>query len=252
MKPMRTLIVEDEKSNVELLEHFLTKYCPNVEVIDKCLTFDTALHYLKTHTPDLVLLDIMLDKSTSFEILSTLKKINFQIIFVTAHEEYAIKAFQFNTTDYLLKPIQIEELILAINRAYERMEQSIYLNQEELNHIQHTTTGKNPLQFVTIANMDRVNFVKKEDINYCKSSGRYTEFFLVDGKKMVASKTLGDYEAQLKNDDFFRIHNSYLVNLAYIINISKKDGNYRQLNDGTKLPVSRRRMDSLIKYLRVE
>jgi two-component system LytT family response regulator len=183
-----------------------------------------------------------------------LEEINFytiQIIFVTAFDEYALKAFRYNAVDYLLKPVQIDELVAAVNRVHERMENQDYFSQDQIQSLSSAIVGRSPLKFVAISNIDKVNFVKNEDILYCKSSGRYTEFYLTNKQRLVASKSLGEYETTLDKSLYYRIHKSFMVNLSHIVNISRKDGNYCELKDGTKLPISRRRLEALIQFLKL-
>lgn len=251
MNTLDTLIVEDEKNNADLMVHFLEKYCPTVRLQQCCLTQNEALKAFEKHKPDLMFLDIVLDQGTAFDLLNQIDHSNTQIVFVTAYDQYALKAFRYHAVDYLLKPIGIDELIATVNRVQKRMENHQFLSKHKIENIAQSISGRNPLNFVTISNLDKVNLVKNEDILYCKSSGRYTEFYLKDAPKLLASKSLGEYEKILENTYFFRIHKSYLVNLSHIININKKAGNYCELINGSKLPISRRRLDSLIQYLKI-
>lgn len=251
MKRLNTVLVDDEKSNLELLSYFLTKYCPMINTTKMCVSYEEALETLSEAPPQLLFLDIMLDKGTSFDLLKEIDLSQTQIIFVTAYDEHAIEAFKYNTVDYLLKPIQIEELIIAVGRAYDRITSKDSLQHPALEHLEQAILDNKPLPFVTISNVEKVHFVKNQDILYCKSSGRYTEFHLTNNKRLVASKTLGDYESILQNEGFYRIHNSFMVNLAHIVSIDKKGGNYCILNNEARLPISRRRMEGLIQYLKV-
>ncbi len=151
----------------------------------------------------------------------------------------------------MLKPLQIDDLVATVNRVQERRENQEFFTQEQIQNLSQTIIGRSPLKFVAISNIDKVNFVKNEDILYCKSSGRYTEFYLTNKQRLVASKSLGEYEAALDQSIYFRVHKSYMVNLSHIVNISRKNGNYCELNDGSKLPISRRRMDALVQFLKL-
>lgn len=251
MNKLNAIIVEDEKNNADLLVHFLEKYCPSINILDCCLTHKKALKSIGEKNPDLLFLDIVLDVGTAFDLLNEIDHDNLQIIFITAFDSHAIKAFRYNAVDYLLKPLRIDELINAVQRAQERIENEEFLSKKQIKELSKSVLGKNPLNFVVVSNIDKVNFIKNEDILYCKSSGRYTEFFLKDKRKLLASKALGEYESNLEGTYFFRIHKSYLVNLSHIININRKSGNYCELIDGSQLPISRRRLDALIQYLKI-
>lgn len=251
MKPLNAIIVEDEKNNADLLAHFLEKYCPSVNLISSCLTHKHALESINNNAVDLLFLDIVLDIGTAFDLLNEINYEHLQVIFITAYDSHALKAFRYNAVDYLLKPLRIDELINAVQRAHERKENLEFINQNQIQELSKNIVGKNALNFVAISNIDKVNFVKNEDILYCKASGRYTEFYLVDKPKLIASKPIGEYEMILDKSHFFRIHKSYLINLAYIVNINKKAGNYCELTDGSLIPISRRRLDALIQFLKI-
>lgn len=251
MMKIKAIIVEDEKNNADLLAHFIEKYCPTIEVTQIANTKAEAITSIEKEQPDLLFLDIVLDEDTAFDLLEEVNYYAIQIIFVTAFDEYALKAFRYNAVDYLLKPIQIDELIAAVSRVQERLENQEFFTQDQIQNLSHAIVGRSPLKFVAISNIDKVNFVKNEDILYCQSSGRYTEFYLTNKQRLVASKSLGEYEVSLDQSIYFRIHKSYMVNLSHIVNISRKDGNYCELIDGSKLPISRRRMEALIQFLKL-
>ncbi|MBL6669611.1 MAG: response regulator [Flavobacteriaceae bacterium] len=197
MTKIKTLIIEDEKNNADLLAHFLNKYCPTIEVIGIAYSKDEAILEIEKEQPDLLFLDIILDIDTAFDLLEEINYYLIQIIFVTAFDEYALRAFRYNAVDYLLKPLQIDDLVAAVNRVQERRENQEFFTQEQIQNLSQTIIGRSPLKFVAISNIDKVNFVKNEDILYCKSSGRYTEFYLTNKQRLVASKSLGEYEAAL-------------------------------------------------------
>jgi two-component system LytT family response regulator len=244
---MKTIIVEDEINNLNLLSHFLKKYCPEVELIASCQTKDVGVKLINQLKPDLVFLDVVLEENTAFELLEEIENKELNVIFVTAFDEYALKAFRTHAIDYLLKPLQIDELIEAVKRVKEQDSETSLLVEDKKGLVEKFINKGN--KYVIISNIDNVSFIKNEEIIYCKSSGRYTEFFLANGKKLVASKSLGEYESVLNPQLFFRIHKSYIVNLDKIVNINKKAGNYCELKDGSSLPISRRRMEGLIQYI---
>lgn len=244
---MKTIVVEDELNNLNLLSHFLKKYCPEVDLVASCQTKDEGVELVNQLNPDLLFLDIVLEENTAFELLEEIEHKDVNVIFVTAFDEYALKAFRYHAVDYLLKPLQIDELVDAVKRVKEQDPKSNFLNGDPKALSESLKSMGN--KYVIVSNIDKVNFVKNEEILYCKSSGRYTEFFLTGGRKLLASKSLGEYESLLNPRFFFRIHKSYIVNLDKISNINKKAGNYCELKDGSYLPISRRRMESLIQYI---
>lgn len=198
-------------------------------------------------------LDILLDHDNSFHLLENLEKTSFHIISPTAYDEYAIKAFRYNATDYLLKPIVIDDLIKAVDRVENQIQKKEFVHHEQIKQLSETILNKQPLNYLTVSGMDRVDFIQPEDIVNLKSAGRYTEFYLRDKKrKIISSHPIGEYETILPQDRFYRIHNSYLINLSTLININKKAGNYCELTNGVSLPISRRRFEGLVKSMRLK
>ncbi len=251
MKKLSTIIVDDEQNNIDVLEHFIHKYCPELEIIATCTTYDKALEVLTSQESDLVFLDIMLDRNTSFDLLGELNEVDFQIIFTTAYDEYAIKAFDFNAVAYLLKPIVIDDLTVAVERSKERMQNKVFIDKDQINYLSQSITEVKTSNFVIVSGMDKVDFLNPDEIICLKSSGRYTQFILKDAaRQVVSSKSIGEYEDTLSKTAFFRIHNSYLINLSHIISIDKKGGTYCTLSNGSVLPISRRRYDGLMRLFR--
>ena len=251
MEKLRAIIVDDEKNNLDLLSHFVKKYCLDVDLVSECHTYKDALVKIDELKPDLLFLDIVLDENTAFDLLKEVKFKRYKIIFTTAYDEYAINAFKFNTADYLLKPILIDDLIAAVGKIRKKWTTSEYLNASQINNLSHSILGKHPMNFLTISGSDRIDFIDPKEIIYMQSNGRYTEFVLCNKKrKILASKSLGEFEGLMNSAMFFRIHNTYMVNLKHLLNINKKSGNYCEMSNGDALPISRRRYEGLMKYLR--
>lgn len=251
MKKMKTVVVEDEQKNMEIMLHFIKKYCPTLEIVAKCLTFDEALHVLSSTKVDLVFLDILLDKNTSFDLLEKLDNTDFQIVFTTAFDEYAIEAFKYNTVDYLLKPIAIKELVDVVSRAENRMDQKRQIPHNRFSHFGDRLIGRNPFDLLVVSGMNKVDFIRQEEIVYLKSAGRYTEFYFKDVKrKVLATKPIGEFEQSLDDMKFYRIHNSYIINLNQLLKINKVSGNYCEMSNGDQLPISRRRFEGLLRYFK--
>ena len=251
MEKLRAILIDDEKNNLDLLSHFVKKYCLDVEVISECLTYRDALVQIDELKPDLLFLDIVLDENTAFDLLKEVKFKKYKIIFTTAYDEYAIKAFKFNTADYLLKPILIDDLITAVGKIHKGWKTCEYLDASQISNLSNSVLGKHPMNFLTISGSGRIDFIDPKEIIYMQSNGRYTEFILSNNKrKIMASKSLGEFEGVLNSTLFFRIHNTYIVNLSHLLNINKKSGNYCEMSNGDALPISRRRYEGLMKYLR--
>jgi two-component system LytT family response regulator len=244
MRKIDVLIVDDENYNADLLEHFLKQNCPIVDRIDIAYNLEEAVVKIESHRYDILFLDIILHEKTAFDLLD-------EIIFVTAFDQYAIDSFKYNTIDYLLKPIQIEALTAAVDRVVERIKNQETMDRNEVQRFEKSLGREGKVDFITISSINKVNLVKKSDILYCKSSGRYTEFHLKNKNVLIASKSLGEYEMHLTFKEFFRIHNSYMINLNHLVNISKKSGHVCELVGEIQLPISRRRYDKLLHYLNI-
>lgn len=254
MKKLAAVVVDDEPSNIELLEHFIKKYCPTVEVIGQADTKEDAIQIIPQLKPDILFLDIILDEGTGFDVLEAIHSDDLQVIFVTAFDNFAIKAFKYNAVDFILKPLQIEDLIIAVNNASERIGQKQFLETARLRALMEAVSSEKITQeFIAIPTVEKIEFIKLNSIIYCKSDGKYTEFYLAENKKVfISSKNLGEYESLLDEKVFFRVHNSYIVNLNYVTNINKAAGNYIELQNGVSLPIAKRRQERLHKFLKIK
>lgn len=247
MKKISAVIVDDEINSVKLLTRFVEKYCPEIEIVGKAYTKEDAINVINREQPEILFLDIKLDVGLSFDLLNELTNNKSKIIFVTAYNEYAVKAFKYNAIDYILKPINIDELIVAVKNAIEDIKKEIYTNQEQLNRTQNSIVeNKYDFNFIAIPTVKRIDFINISDIVYLKSDGRYTFLHLNNDKNIIASKNLGEYENTLNPSVFFRIHKSYLANLNFITSIFKSDGFYCEMKNGEKIPVARRRVEYLL------
>ncbi|MES2864245.1 MAG: LytTR family DNA-binding domain-containing protein [Bacteroidota bacterium] len=249
MKKYNAIIVDDEDNNLLLIKHFISKFCPNIDVIDEASSVESAINSIETNQPNILYLDIQLNSSNAFEILDQIDFSEIEVIFITAFDEYALKAFKYNAVDYLMKPLSIEDFIVATNKAIQRIEEKQIFNKQltEGRKVFENQTSK----YVTISSMDKVDIIKKEDLIFCKSDGRYTTFYLKNKTEILACKNLGEYEIILNDDSFFRVHHSYIVNLDYVININKKAGYYCEMVNGAFIPIAKRRQESLNKHLKI-
>lgn len=167
MEKLRAILIHDEKNNLDLLSHFVKKYCLDVEVISECLTYQDALEQIDELKPDLLFLDIVLDENTAFDLLKEVKFKKYKIIFTTAYDEYAIKAFKFNTADYLLKPILIDDLIAAVGKIHKGWKTSEYLDSSQISNLSNSVLGKHPMNFLTISGSDRIDLLTQKKSFTC-------------------------------------------------------------------------------------
>lgn len=239
---IKAIIIDDEKHNVENLQELLQTYCPQLLVTGHAMSADEGTALLLQHKPDIVFLDIQMPNRNGFEFLKALPQHNFEIIFVTAHDQYAIQAMKFSAVDYLLKPIDIKELQEATSRAIKKHEQKT--QSEQLKNLLSMITNQQTKeeQRIALNTLKETRFVKTGEIIRCESSNNYTTFFLKD-EELVVSRPIYEFEELLKDYGFIRCHQSHLVNISYIKSWKKEYGDFLILYNGTELPVSRGKKD---------
>jgi two-component system, LytTR family, response regulator len=249
------LIIDDEVNNTTLLDYFIGKYCPEINETITANSLEEAVTQFSgaSQRINIVFIDIELNNGASgFDFLNTLDCESVQIIFVTAYNEYAIKAFKYNAVDYLIKPLNIEDLQLAVKNACKRMEKGV---NRQLNRLLQDAEWKKlfkPSKFIAVASVNKIEILAKEDIEHIRSDGKYSTFFTLTGKH-ESSRNLGEYEQLLLNDEMFiRVHHSYIVNLNFVKQIKKEVGWTCLMNSGFPVPVSRRKQDELTKALNLK
>ncbi|RAK25386.1 LytTR family two component transcriptional regulator [Flavobacterium aquaticum] len=251
MQKHNVLLVEDEESNLELLKYFIINFIDNLNIIGEATNVEEALIIYKNTKPDIIILDIQLQEKDAFDFLDLVNFGEFEIIFVTAYESYALKAFKYNVIDYILKPFAIEDLKKATEKCIRRIEERKLFDSKNFEKNNNSNIDSN--NTLSIPSIDRVDIINKSDIIFCKSDGRYTTFYLKNNSEYVASKNLGEYETMLEHDGFFRIHYSYMVNLNNLITINKKNSYYFcDMINNISLPIAKRRVESLRVYLKFE
>lgn len=245
----RCLIVEDEKHCADRLTILINRHhADEIEIMSWENNIDDALLSIRQQKPDLVFLDIQLHQTDAFSLLKKIPEIDFNIIFTTAHREYAIDAIKFSALDYLLKPIDKDELKAAIQKHFTNAADNTYKKSLELlfEHLGENTQRKK----IGIPTLAGIEFVYIHDIIRCQSDINYTHIFLKDKRKLTVAKTLKEFEEMLTKHNFFRIHNSHLVNLEEVKIYHKGKGGYLILNDNSEVEVASRRKEDLLQLLR--
>jgi two-component system LytT family response regulator len=243
---LKSIVVDDEPKSRENLKIVLQDFVSNVAVEALCSTVDEAVIAINKVKPDIVFLDIEMQHETGFDLLNKIHPIDFEVIFITAYSEYAIKAIKFAAIDYLLKPIDIEELKSAVERVMQKREGRISGRLQILRD--NLTMPKDKLK-IGLPTSHGLIFTGIDNILYCEASSNYTVLYTADGKEYVASKTLKEYEDLLDEYNFFRIHHSYLVNIKAIKKYIKGDGGHVILANEVSLDVSKRKKtDFLLRY----
>lgn len=243
---IKTIIIDDEYNASEFLEKMLKRYFPNkFHICKTCENIDDAVKAIEEHQPDLVFLDIQMPNKNGFELFKEIKEINFEVIFTTAHSEFAIDAIKRSALDYLLKPINYIDLLGAINR-YEQKNKKENQEKKLSILIENIDSGDTAHKKIAIATETGFEFVKFNTIVYLEAQNNYTKFNLTNGSSITTSKTLKHYEDILPSELFFRIHKSYLVNMNFIKRFTKGDEQFVELITGQQLPVSIRKKDEFI------
>lgn len=245
MKKLTALIVDDIKESRINLKVDLADYCPEIEVVAEAASVITSLKAIKDHQPNIVFLDIHLTDGSGFDVLELLPKVEFKVIFTTASDAFAIKAFKYSAIDYLLKPIDPEELQNAVKQAVGQYKLEHAQVELLLDSVKRTT----PLEKIAIHTSDKIHVIELQHIVRLESSGNYTEFYLKDKTKILVSKTLKVYDQMLKEAGFVRIHQSHLINAAHVKEYVKQDGGYILMKDGSAPPISARKKTEVIATL---
>jgi two-component system, LytTR family, response regulator len=245
---IRAIIVEDEKMSRETLRRLLEKYCPEVEVVAEADGYRKGIEEIKKHPPDVIFLDIQMPDGSGFRLLEELEDIDFEIIFTTAFDQFAIKAIKYSALDYLLKPVIPQDLIEAIARVEKKKaEKTRKKNIETM--VKNPELQEEKSQKIILSTAEMIHVINVEDIIRCESDNYYTYFYFVDGRKLLVSKTLKENEDLLSPYDFIRPHKSHLINIKYIKSFIKLDGGYILMTDGTRIPVSRRKKDKMMEII---
>ena len=241
---IRTIIIDDEPNAVGLLALRLSQHCPVVEVVASCTSSIKGVQAIRDHKPDLVFLDIEMPQMNGFEVLEAVGELSFSLVFVTAYDRFALKAFRYSAVDYLLKPIDSQELIQAVNRIEKQQKTA----PEQIDHLQQQLSNPaRPLpDKIALPYQNGVTFVALADVLYCESDDSYTKFFLADGQHYLVTKSMREIQELLEERHFLRVHRQYIVNLDQIRKFVKGEGNYLVMSDQKNIPVSRNHRDRLI------
>lgn len=242
---IQTVIIDDERKSIELLIDMLLEFCPDVNVIGTANSVQTGKKLLQEVDADLVFLDIAMPDGYGFDLLDAISNQKFKVIFITAYNEYAVRAFEFSALHYLLKPINYEALEEAVARfRHSQLDHSSPIQD----HIFRQALNKS-FDRIALPAQNSLEFVVIRDIKYLKASGSYTEFLLTDGSRIIVSKTLSKYEDLLGSHGFHRVHDKYLINLNKVKSYVRGRGGYVLMDDGTEVSVSVRKKDEFLRMI---
>lgn len=245
---IKTLIVEDEQKSRDMLAAIIQKNFPELTVAGTAKNVSEGVEMIKAHNPDLVFLDISMPDGSGFDLLEKVHGHKFELIFATASDQHAIRAIKYSACDYLLKPIDIEELKSAIEKVIQK--KNAIPNMENLQFlIQHLKRADENFQKITLPTGNAYEIVNIKDIIRCEADGSYTNFYLNDKRKLMISAGLKHYEELLPESDFIRVHHHHLINMNHVVRFLKEDGGYAIMSDGSKIEISRRKKEAFMEKL---
>ncbi|MCF8295956.1 MAG: LytTR family DNA-binding domain-containing protein [Saprospiraceae bacterium] len=242
------VIIDDEKKSRDTLHGLLNKFCPNVTILGQADGYKSGVEEIKIRKPDAVFLDIQMPDGSGFKVLEEFEVINFEVIFTTAYDQFAIKAIKYSALDYLLKPIIPEELVDAVEKVEQKkLKGNINSNIKVL--LENVKIGNQEPKKIVLSTSEGMHIIDVKDIVRCQSDDYYTRFFLTNDKMILISKTLKENEELLKGHNFLRPHKSHLINTSFIKSYVKSDGGYIIMKNGNKIPVSRRKRELVLETI---
>lgn len=236
MHTFKAIIIDDEANNRENLKYLLKQHCPKIDLLGEASSASEGINLIKNTKPDVIFLDIIMPEQSGFDLLKALYPFNFKVIFVTAHDSYALNAIKFSALDYILKPLDKEELVNAVKRLEATVKEQPKGQVEILNQF---FSNDNKQKKIALKLIDEVRLVPLEQIIRCEADNNYTLFTLKNGEKIMVSKNIGYYDKLLHPVNFMRTHQSHLINKEHISKFVKRDGGYLEMVNGDIIPISR-------------
>lgn len=249
---IRTIIIDDEPSAVNVLSLLLKKHCSNdIQIVATSNSSQLGKSQIEQYQPDLVLLDVEMPGMSGIDLVRSFPDPTFRVVFITAYDAYAVEAFRLSAIDYLLKPVEADDIVKVVQKIKKDICKNDQTFSSQFQTLQKLLFQKGPVsdQKIGIGMADKIVFKNIPDIIYCEAQGAYTNVYLADGKKIVASKSLGDFESQLNNHRFFRIHHSTLINLHRVKEFQRFDGGYVIMDNNSKLEVSQRKRKDFLEAI---
>lgn len=245
---IKTLIIEDEQKSREMLAAMIQKNCPDLFIAGLASNVAEGVQMIKELKPELVFLDISMPDGSGFDLLEQVSGHKFELIFATASDQHAIRAIKFSACDYLLKPIDVDELKAAVDKVVQK--KNAVPSMENLQFlIQHLRKADDNFQKITLPTGNAYEIVNVKDIVRCEADGSYTNFYLTDKRKLMISAGLKHYEELLPESEFIRVHHHHLINMNHVIRFLKEDGGYAVMSDGSRIEISRRKKEAFMEKL---
>jgi two-component system LytT family response regulator len=247
-KKLKTIIIDDEPNAVDFISSIIGEYCPGLEVVGKANNMAEGVTRIREANPDLVFLDVEMPNGTGFDLLTHFPEKDFDVVFITAFNHYAIKAIKFSAVDYILKPININEFIEAVNRVIKKRSTNLLPGNESLKVLMENLRSAYPTR-LAIPTADGMEYLNPKDIIRIEADRSYSWFYLNGNRKILVSKHLKEFQDLLSDRYFFRSHNSHLINLKFVRKYVRKEGGYIEMQDGSQIPVSRNRKDLFLIHM---
>lgn len=244
----RTIIVDDEENAVSFIRSIAGEYCPNLEIVGKAYNMRDGIEIIRALNPDLVFLDVEMPDGTGFDLLANFPDKEFDVVFITAFNHYAIKAIKFSAVDYILKPVNINEFIAAVKRVIRKRTSISPRSNENLRILMENLKTAIPSR-LAIPTADGMEYLNPKEILRIEADRSYSWFFLTGNRRILVSKNLKEFQDILSDRYFFRSHNSHLINLKYVKRFIRRDGGYIEMQDGIHIPVSRNRKEVFLVHM---
>jgi two-component system LytT family response regulator len=247
-RKLKTVIIDDEHDAVNFISSIIGEYCPSLEVVGKAHNVLEGVAVITDKKPDLVFLDIEMPNGTGFDLLSHFPEKDFDVVFITAFNHYAIKAIKFSAVDYILKPININEFIEAVNKVVLNRNEKSPASDESFRMLMENLKSSHPTR-LAIPTSDGMEYLNPKDIIRIEADRSYSWFYITGNRKILVSKHLKEFQDLLSDRYFFRSHNSHLINLKYVKKFIRKEGGYIEMQDGEQIPISRNRKDLFLIHM---
>jgi two-component system LytT family response regulator len=252
MTTINALIIAEANDVTKKIKKFEEENFMILKIVSNTTSIIKGINSIKTHKPDLVFLSISFKEDTFFKKFSQLEQNLPKLIFISDHKEDALIAFKQDAIDFILKPFECNDLIFSVYKAIKQIKMERSYQNQKINTIETLNSSSMRNDFVAVSSLDNIELIPMKDIMYCQADGKYTAFFLLNGKKVVSSKNLKEYNSILDSNLFFRIHHSHTINLHHVVKILKKDGYYCELPNGIFLPVAKRRQEDFHKFIKIK
>ncbi|MBQ0788268.1 MAG: response regulator transcription factor [Oceanihabitans sp.] len=249
MRLIKAIIIDDDVKTIASLSQFAVENYLIISIVGSAENIKSGLDLIKTHKPELIFFNPTEKNLSDINYINELAFHKPKLVFVSSEKEKAFEAFKHEAIDFLLKPLPSNDIILSIYKVSNFIEMEMTFQNQKIKDLNSLNSLYSNSDYISVAFVDKIELIKKEDIIFCKAEGKYTEFNLIDGSRILSSKNLGEYQDALGNMCFYRIHHSYVINIKHVRKITKKDGYYCEFSNNVKLPIAKRRQEGFSKFI---